>query len=135
MTGTALTEATEFMKIYDLPVVEVPTNEPMVREDRNDQIYKTKDGKWAAVLNEIAERHERLQPVLVGTISVEVSELLVRAARSGRASSTRSSTPSPSTPSARARSSPRRASPARSRSPPTWPAAAWTSSSAATPST
>src|SRR3989440_3861354 len=76
MTGTALTEASEFMKIYELPVVEVPTNEPMVRDDRNDQIYKTKGGKWAAVVNEITERHERGQPVLVGTISVEVSELL-----------------------------------------------------------
>jgi preprotein translocase subunit SecA len=76
MTGTALTEATEFMKIYDLPVVQVPTNEPMIRADRNDQIYKTKEGKWNAVLREIAARHENGQPVLVGTISVEVSELL-----------------------------------------------------------
>jgi preprotein translocase subunit SecA len=76
MTGTALTEATEFMKIYDLQVVEVPTNEPMIREDRNDQIYKTKEGKWAAVVREIEERHASGQPVLVGTISVEVSELL-----------------------------------------------------------
>ena len=78
MTGTALTEATEFMKIYELQVVEIPTNRPMVREDNNDQIYKTKDGKWAAVAREIAERNERGQPVLVGTISVEVSELLSR---------------------------------------------------------
>jgi preprotein translocase subunit SecA len=76
MTGTALTEATEFMKIYKLPVVQVPTNMPMVREDRNDQVYKTKDGKWNAVVKEIAARHEVGQPVLVGTISVEVSELL-----------------------------------------------------------
>jgi preprotein translocase subunit SecA len=76
MTGTALTEATEFMKIYELPVVQVPTNMEMVREDRNDQIYKTKDGKWNAVVNEIKARHENGQPVLVGTISVEVSELL-----------------------------------------------------------
>src|SRR5436309_10986443 len=76
MTGTAITEATEFMKIYDLPVVQVPTNEPMIRDDYNDQVYKTKDGKWAAVVNEIASRHEHGQPVLVGTISVEVSELL-----------------------------------------------------------
>ncbi|MGI8920437.1 MAG: preprotein translocase subunit SecA, partial [Solirubrobacteraceae bacterium] len=76
MTGTALTEASEFMKIYDLGVVEVPTNVEMVRADRNDQIYKTKEGKWSAVVHEIAERHEREQPVLVGTISVEVSELL-----------------------------------------------------------
>src|SRR5205814_9967805 len=76
MPGTALTEASEFMKIYELPVVEVPTNEPMIRDDNNDQIYKTKDGKWAAVLREIADRHARGEPVLVGTISVEVSVLL-----------------------------------------------------------
>src|SRR3954471_23793200 len=76
MTGTALTEATEFMKIYELQVVEIPTNRPMVRDDRNDQIYKTKDGKWAAVVNEIKDRNATGQPVLVGTISVEVSELL-----------------------------------------------------------
>src|SRR5215207_5613062 len=76
MTGTALTEATEFMKIYELQVVEIPTNRPMVRADQNDQIYKTKDGKWAAVINEIKNRNASGQPVLVGTISVEVSELL-----------------------------------------------------------
>ncbi|HTQ67846.1 MAG TPA: preprotein translocase subunit SecA [Solirubrobacteraceae bacterium] len=76
MTGTALTEATEFMKIYKLPVIQVPTNRPMVRDDRNDQVYKTKEGKWTAVLKEIRSRHENGQPVLVGTISVEVSELL-----------------------------------------------------------
>jgi preprotein translocase subunit SecA len=76
MTGTALTEAVEFMKIYELPVVEVPTNRPMVRADFNDQVYKTKDGKWDAVAKEIETRHNAGQPVLVGTISVEVSELL-----------------------------------------------------------
>jgi preprotein translocase subunit SecA len=76
MTGTALTEATEFMKIYKVPVVEIPTNKPMVRADDNDQIFKTKDGKWKAVLNEIATRHERGQPILVGTVSVEVSEMI-----------------------------------------------------------
>jgi preprotein translocase subunit SecA len=76
MTGTALTEATEFMKIYELPVVQVPTNMEMVRADRNDQVYKTKEGKWDAVVREISARHEAGQPVLVGTISVEVSELL-----------------------------------------------------------
>jgi preprotein translocase subunit SecA len=76
MTGTALTEATEFMKIYELAVVQIPTNRPMVRGDRNDQVYKTKDGKWAAVVKEIEARHAAGQPVLVGTISVEVSELL-----------------------------------------------------------
>ncbi|HEX7299622.1 MAG TPA: preprotein translocase subunit SecA [Solirubrobacteraceae bacterium] len=76
MTGTALTEATEFMKIYKLGVVQIPTNMPMIRDDRNDQVYKTKDGKWNAVVKEIEERHRDEQPVLVGTISVEVSELL-----------------------------------------------------------
>jgi preprotein translocase subunit SecA len=76
MTGTALTEATEFMKIYKLGVVQIPTNRPMVRADRNDQVFKTKDGKWHAVVTEIEERHKEGQPVLVGTISVEVSELL-----------------------------------------------------------
>jgi preprotein translocase subunit SecA len=76
MTGTALTEATEFMKIYEMPVVEIPTNKPMVRLDQNDQIFKTKDGKWQAVLDEIVSRHEAGQPVLVGTVSVEVSEMI-----------------------------------------------------------
>jgi preprotein translocase subunit SecA len=78
MTGTALTEATEFMKIYKLSVVEIPTNQPMIRTDRNDQVYKTKNGKWHAVTREIVARHEASQPVLVGTVSVEVSELLSR---------------------------------------------------------
>src|SRR3982751_2011780 len=76
MTGTALTEATEFMKIYELQVVEIPTNRPMIRKDNNDLVYKTKDGKWTAVVGEIQERNDKGQPVLVGTISVEVSELL-----------------------------------------------------------
>src|SRR5438067_5515034 len=62
MTSTALTEATEFMKIYELQVVEVPTNMPMIRRDHNDQIYKTKDDKWAAVAKEIKTRHEQGQP-------------------------------------------------------------------------
>jgi preprotein translocase subunit SecA len=76
MTGTALTEANEFLKIYKLNVVDIPTNMPMVRADFNDQIYKTKEGKWQAVRDEIKRRHETGQPVLVGTISVEVSENL-----------------------------------------------------------
>jgi preprotein translocase subunit SecA len=76
MTGTALTEATEFMKIYKLPVVQIPTNQPMVRKDKNDQVYKTREGKWTALLNAIKERHALGQPILVGTISVEVSEML-----------------------------------------------------------
>src|SRR5256884_1437991 len=76
MTGTALTEATEFMKIYEIPVVDIPTNVPMIRDDENDQIFKTKDGKWKAVIGEITERHEAGQPILVGTVSVEVSEMI-----------------------------------------------------------
>jgi preprotein translocase subunit SecA len=76
MTGTALTEANEFMKIYKVPVVEIPTNRPMIRADHNDQIFKTKDGKWRAVLDEITARHEQGQPILVGTVSVEVSEMI-----------------------------------------------------------
>jgi preprotein translocase subunit SecA len=76
MTGTALTEANEFHEIYGLEVVPVPTNMPMVRRDENDLIYRTKDEKFAAVANDIVERHGTGQPVLVGTISVEVSEHL-----------------------------------------------------------
>src|SRR3954464_1404410 len=76
MTRVSLTEATEFMKIYKLQVVEIPTNREMVRKDQNDQIYKTKPGKWAAVSNKNEAGLEMGQPVLVGTISVEVSELL-----------------------------------------------------------
>ena len=76
MTGTALTEAQEFMKIYEMPVVEIPTHRPMVRDDANDQIYKTKDGKWKALVNEIKDRNANGQPILIGTISVEVSEML-----------------------------------------------------------
>ncbi|SEH10249.1 preprotein translocase subunit SecA [Thermoleophilum album] len=76
MTGTALTEAVEFKKIYNLDVVEIPTHRPMIRIDHDDRIYKTKEGKWKAVLREIEERHRKGQPVLVGTISVEVSEML-----------------------------------------------------------
>src|SRR4051794_5328271 len=76
MSGTALTEATEFMKIYKVVVVEIPTNRPMVRKDQNDQIYKTREGKWRAVARAIQASHDKGQPVLVGTISVETSELL-----------------------------------------------------------
>src|SRR5690349_12971014 len=76
MTGTAATEAAEFHEIYGLEVVPVPTHRPMVRMDQNDQIYRTKDEKFAAVVEDITERHATGQPVLVGTISVEVSEHL-----------------------------------------------------------
>ena len=136
MTGTALTEATEFMKIYELPVVadpDQPADGPRrpQRPGLQDQGRQVDRGR----ATRSSERHENGQPVLVGTISVEVSELLVRAADASAASSTRCSTPSPSTPSARARSIAEAGRPARSRSPPTWPAAASTSSSAATPST
>jgi len=76
MTGTAETEAEEFSKIYELEVVVVPTNMPMVRDDFADLVYSSQKGKWEAVVEEIVEEHERGRPVLVGTISVEVSEML-----------------------------------------------------------
>jgi preprotein translocase subunit SecA len=76
MTGTAETEAEEFAKIYNLEVVAIPTNRPMVRDDFADLIYASQPGKWNAVVDEIAEEHEKGRPVLVGTISVEVSEML-----------------------------------------------------------
>src|SRR5207248_3077502 len=78
MTGTALTEAGEFAHTYALEVVGIPTNEPMVRDDHADLIYKTEDAKFNAVANDIEERHENGQPVLVGTISVDKSEKLSR---------------------------------------------------------
>jgi len=76
MTGTADTEATEFKKIYDLDVVVIPTNMPMVREDFPDSIYKSRREKFEAALDEIVELHKKGQPVLVGTISIDVSEAL-----------------------------------------------------------
>ncbi len=82
MTGTAATEAEEFHKIYDLPVVVIPTHRPMVRDDLSDSVYKTGRAKITAVANEIEEAHKRGQPVLIGTTSIEkneiVSELLRR---------------------------------------------------------
>ena len=76
MTGTAKTEEKEFVEIYNLHVVEIPTNVPVTRRDENDFIFKTKDAKFAAVIEDIKERHEKGQPVLVGTIAVETSEYL-----------------------------------------------------------
>ena len=76
MTGTAETEATEFGEIYDLDVVVIPTNMPMVRDDRADVIYRTAKEKWEAVADEIESCRERGQPVLVGTVSIENSEML-----------------------------------------------------------
>ena len=76
MTGTAMTEEQEFSEIYKLDVVEIPTNKPMVREDCDDTIYKTEKAKFNAVINDIVEHHEKGQPVLVGTITIERSEFL-----------------------------------------------------------
>ncbi len=76
MTGTAKTEEKEFVEIYDLHVVEIPTNQPIARLDENDYIFKTPEAKFAAVLDDLVERHEKGQPVLVGTIAVETSEYL-----------------------------------------------------------
>jgi len=76
MTGTADTEAAEFKKIYDLDVIIIPTNMPMIRTDFSDVIYKTRQEKYEAVLDEIVELHQKGQPVLVGTISIDISEQL-----------------------------------------------------------
>ena len=76
MTGTALTEEEEFRAIYKLDVIEIPTNKPMIRTDYPDVVYKNEAGKFRAVINEIEERHSKGQPILVGTISIEKSELL-----------------------------------------------------------
>jgi preprotein translocase subunit SecA len=76
MTGTAKTEEKEFVEIYGLHVVEIPTNVPVARDDANDYIFKTEEAKFDAVIDDIAERHEKGQPVLVGTIAVEKSEYL-----------------------------------------------------------
>jgi preprotein translocase subunit SecA len=78
MTGTAETEATEFQNIYKLGVVVVPTNKPCVRLDENDRIYKTRREKYNAIIDEIAERHAKGQPMLVGTVNVDSSEVLAR---------------------------------------------------------
>jgi preprotein translocase subunit SecA len=76
MTGTAKTQLAEFQEVYKLDVVEIPTNRPMIRVDEQDEIFKTEDAKWNAVVEDIVERHEEGQPVLVGTVSIEKSEKL-----------------------------------------------------------
>ncbi|HXO21855.1 MAG TPA: preprotein translocase subunit SecA [Thermoanaerobaculia bacterium] len=76
MTGTADTEASEFAQIYDLDVTVIPTNQEMIRDDRGDLVYRTADEKWRAVVEEIRDCSERGQPVLVGTVSIEKSEML-----------------------------------------------------------
>ncbi len=81
MTGTAVTEESEFMEIYKLPVMAIPTNVQVTRIDHEDVIYLTKNEKYQAILDEIVYWHERKKPVLVGTVSVEVSETLSRLLR------------------------------------------------------
>ena len=76
MTGTAMTEESEFQEIYKLDVIEIPTNKPLARIDENDAVYKTEKAKYNAVIEKIIECHERKQPVLVGTVTIEKSELL-----------------------------------------------------------
>src|SRR5699024_8029430 len=76
MTGTAMTEASEFDKIYNLGVVPIPTNKPLLRKDQPDLVYRTEEAKYQAVVDDIAERNKTGQPVLIGTVSVEKSELL-----------------------------------------------------------
>ncbi|MDY2862228.1 MAG: preprotein translocase subunit SecA [Oscillospiraceae bacterium] len=76
MTGTAMSEANEFLEIYGLSVVEIPTNKPLARKDLNDVVYKTEKGKFNAVIDRAVEAHEKGQPVLIGTISIEKSEYL-----------------------------------------------------------
>jgi len=76
MTGTALTEEKEFRNIYEMDVIAIPTNRPVVRKDHDDVVYKTKKEKFNAVVNEIEETHKKGQPVLVGTITIETSEML-----------------------------------------------------------
>ncbi|MGQ0668755.1 MAG: preprotein translocase subunit SecA [Actinomycetota bacterium] len=76
MTGTAKTQLTEFEETYKLGVVEIPTNQPMIRADEQDLIYKIEDAKWNAVVDDLGERHDKGQPVLVGTVSIEKSERL-----------------------------------------------------------
>ena len=78
MTGTALTEENEFREIYSLDVVEIPTNKPMIRKDRSDVVYRTVNGKYSAVIHQIIECHQKGQPVLVGTVSIDKSEELSR---------------------------------------------------------
>ena len=78
MTGTALTEESEFREIYGLDVIEIPTNRPMIRKDHNDVVYKSISGKYNAIVAQVKECHEKGQPVLVGTVSIEKSEELSR---------------------------------------------------------
>ena len=125
MTGTAETEAAEFFDIYKLGVLTIPTNKPNIRKDANDSVYKTKREKFNAVAKEIKTLHAQGRPILVGTISVETSEMLSRMLKKEGHRSIPSSTRNIT--SRRRKSSRAPASAARSPSPRTWPAAARTS--------
>lgn len=76
MTGTAKTEAEEFHQVYELDVIEIPSNRPIVRDDRPDRIYRTESGKFKAIIQEVKKLHQKGQPVLIGTVSIEKNELL-----------------------------------------------------------
>ena len=130
MTGTAKTQLTEFEETYKISVVEIPTNRPNVRDDEQDLIYKGEEAKWNAVVEDLKERHETGQPILVGTVSIEKSELLSGAHEPPRHPAQRAEREEPREGSDR--SWPRPGARARSPWRPTWPAAASTSCSAAT---
>ena len=155
MTGTASTEADEFAEIYKLVVVEIPTNLPIIRADEDDEVYRTTEEKMRAVVREIEDANAKMQPMLVGTTSIEKSEVLaevlerngytqdrlhpagraeaaLRLGALGEAVEALRGFQRPLPRAGGARSSPRPACPARSRSPPTWRAAAPTFSLAAT---
>jgi preprotein translocase subunit SecA len=130
MTGTAATEAEEFMDIYKLDVVEIPTNVPVQRLDEDDEVYRTVREKFAAIVEAIKDAQQRGQPVLVGTTSIEKSEMLAAFLKEqGIPHNVLNARYHEQ----EARSLPRPACLALSPSPPTWPAAAPTSSLAATP--
>ncbi len=78
MTGTAKTEEEEFRNIYNMEVIAIPTNKPVIRIDKPDMIYKTMDAKFKAVVEEVKKRHAKGQPVLIGTVAVETSELSIK---------------------------------------------------------
>ena len=79
MTGTAKTEESEFRDIYNMEVVVIPTNKPVIREDLQDAVYATEHGKYKSIVDRVEEAHKKGQPVLVGTISIEKSELIADA--------------------------------------------------------
>ena len=129
MTGTAMTEADEFIQIYELGVVPIPTNQPMIRLDEADLIYRTEAAKYTAVIDDLAERNEKGQPVLVGTTSVEKSEQLSNLLRQRGVPH---QVLNAKYHEREAASWPRPGARAPSPSPPTWPVVAPTSCSAAT---